>query len=97
VFASGKYTCPGRPVAMIELNKIYVEVSFKFFHMISSFRPKANSFELLRRYDITLVNPSRPWRSFYAGVWLQKDLMVRITKRGDTSDAPTSEVTALEV
>jgi cytochrome P450 len=27
VFASGKYTCPGRPVAMIELNKIFVEVS----------------------------------------------------------------------
>lgn len=77
VFASGKYTCPGRPVAMIELNKIYVE--------------------LLRRYDITLVNPSRPWTSFYAGVWLQKGLMVRITKRGDTSQAPVSEVKALEV
>lgn len=30
VFASGKYTCPGRPVAMIELNKIYVEVRFRF-------------------------------------------------------------------
>ena len=27
VFASGKYTCPGRPVAMMELNKIFVEVS----------------------------------------------------------------------
>jgi len=26
VFASGKYTCPGRPVAMMELNKIFVEV-----------------------------------------------------------------------
>ena len=27
VFASGKYTCPGRSVAMMELNKIFVEVS----------------------------------------------------------------------
>ncbi|KAJ5602705.1 Cytochrome P450 [Penicillium hordei] len=61
VFASGKYTCPGRPVAMMELNKIFVEV--------------------LRKYDITLVNPSRPWRSVYAGVWMQKDLCVRISRR----------------
>ncbi|KAJ5910833.1 Cytochrome P450 [Penicillium subrubescens] len=61
VFASGKYTCPGRPVAMMELNKIFVEV--------------------LRKYDVTLVNPSRPWSSFYAGVWMQKDLCVRISRR----------------
>ncbi|GFG26524.1 pisatin demethylase [Aspergillus udagawae] len=81
VFASGKYTCPGRPVAMMELNKIFVEVS--------SFSSKirhcslANSLEVLRKYDITLVNPSQPWTSFYAGVWMQKNLRVRISKRSD--------------
>lgn len=41
VFASGKYTCPGRPVAMMELNKIFVEVSsfsseLMLFHYKSS-------------------------------------------------------------
>jgi cytochrome P450 len=36
VFASGKYTCPGRPVAMMELNKIFVEVGFEFFCLTSS-------------------------------------------------------------
>ncbi|EAW12175.1 cytochrome P450 [Aspergillus clavatus NRRL 1] len=64
VFASGKYSCPGRQVAMMELNKIFVEV--------------------LRKYDITLVNPSQPWTSFYAGVWMQKNLRVRFSKRTDS-------------
>lgn len=41
VFASGKYSCPGRPVAMMELNKIFVEVSsfsseLMLFHYKSS-------------------------------------------------------------
>jgi cytochrome P450 len=44
VFASGKYTCPGRPVAMIELNKIYVEVSLKFSRMNCCLGTKANCF-----------------------------------------------------
>jgi cytochrome P450 len=27
IFSSGKWTCPGKSVAMIELNKVFVEVS----------------------------------------------------------------------
>ena len=42
VFASGKYTCPGRPVAMIELNKIFVEVRFTLSRMNCSLATKAD-------------------------------------------------------
>lgn len=30
VFMSGKWTCPGREVARVELGKVFVEVSFVF-------------------------------------------------------------------
>ena len=38
--------------------------------------------QLLRRYDITLIDASAPWDSVNAGIFLQKDMWVRITRRG---------------
>jgi cytochrome P450 len=63
VFGYGKYQCLGRPVALMELNKIYVE--------------------LLRNFDIGLVNTTRPWNSGNVGLWIQKELWVRVTERAD--------------
>nr|UYD62324.1 cytochrome P450 [Leptographium qinlingense (nom. inval.)] len=56
-----RYECLGKNIAMIELNKAYVE--------------------LLRRFDIVLVDPAHPWKSFNAAFFIQSDMNVRITKR----------------
>ncbi|KAK3319973.1 pisatin demethylase [Cercophora scortea] len=57
VFAHGKWQCLGRNVAMMELNKVFVEV--------------------IRWFDLALVNPTNPWKSFSAGLFQQSDLWVR--------------------
>ncbi|CAK7568169.1 MAG: hypothetical protein SEPTF4163_006152 [Sporothrix epigloea] len=67
-FAGGsRYECLGKNVAMIELNKIFVE--------------------LLRRFDIVLVDPAHPWNSFNAGIFVQSDMHVRITRREEAVKA----------
>lgn len=66
IFGYGRFKCLGQSVALLELNKVFVE--------------------LLRRYDITLIDPSKPWSSVSAGIFLQKDMWVRITRRGEGMD-----------
>ncbi|KLU85186.1 hypothetical protein MAPG_04216 [Magnaporthiopsis poae ATCC 64411] len=58
---SSRYECLGKPIALIELNKTYVE--------------------LLRRFDLTIVDPTNPWKSFNAAFFIQSDLNVKITRR----------------
>ncbi|CAK7269790.1 hypothetical protein SEPCBS57363_003778 [Sporothrix epigloea] len=60
IFKAGKWQCLGKEVALIELNKVFVE--------------------LLRRYDFTLVNASKPWNSKNAGIFIQSDLFTKITR-----------------
>ncbi|KAK3944874.1 cytochrome P450 [Diplogelasinospora grovesii] len=60
VFKYGKWQCLGKNVALIELNKIFVE--------------------LLRRYDFSLVDPTNPWYSYSAGIFIQHGLNVRVTR-----------------
>ncbi|KAL8379432.1 hypothetical protein RB599_009017 [Gaeumannomyces hyphopodioides] len=58
---SSRYECLGKTIALIELNKIYVE--------------------LFRRFDLTIVDPTNPWKSFNAAFFIQSDLNVKITRR----------------
>lgn len=37
--------------------------------------------ELLRRFDWSIVNSQKPWKSFCAGIFLQSDMWVRVTPR----------------
>ncbi|GKT92834.1 pisatin demethylase [Colletotrichum tofieldiae] len=60
VFKYGKWQCLGKTVALMELNKVFVE--------------------LLRRFDFSLVDPATPWNSFSAGIFIQSDLLVRVSK-----------------
>jgi cytochrome P450 len=61
VFNGGKWTCLGKSVALIELNKIYVEV--------------------LRRFDVAIVDPTKTWTSINWVVFINKGMFVRVTKR----------------
>ncbi|TGO62688.1 hypothetical protein BELL_1108g00030 [Botrytis elliptica] len=46
--------------------------------------------EVFRRWDIVIVNPTRPWDSRCHGVFQQKDFFVRITSRSvHIDDKPT--------
>ncbi|KAJ4389779.1 hypothetical protein N0V93_007251 [Gnomoniopsis smithogilvyi] len=60
VFKYGKWQCLGRSVALMELNKVFVEI--------------------LRRYDVGLLNPPSPWNSFNAGIFIQSQLWVKVTR-----------------
>ncbi|CAD6443680.1 2ed3b556-f4ed-4d3f-90aa-35acc8b265d0 [Sclerotinia trifoliorum] len=61
VFGSGKWSCLGKKIAMMEMSKALVE--------------------LFRRFDISLVNPTKLWKSFSAGAYIQSDFFVRFAKR----------------
>ncbi|KAF8848799.1 pisatin demethylase [Acephala macrosclerotiorum] len=37
--------------------------------------------ELLRNFELTIVNPQEPWESYSAGIFIQSDMWLRMTKR----------------
>lgn len=37
--------------------------------------------ELLRRYDWSIIDPQKPFKSFCAGIFLQSDMWVRVKAR----------------
>lgn len=61
IFGYGSTRCLGIPIAMMNLNKVFVE--------------------LFRRYDISLADATKPWRSLCYGIFFQKDFNVLITHR----------------
>ncbi|KAK2776898.1 benzoate 4-monooxygenase cytochrome p450 [Colletotrichum kahawae] len=60
VFKYGKWQCLGKTVALLEMNKVFVE--------------------LLRRFDFALTDPTKSWNSFSAGIFIQSDLWVRVSR-----------------
>jgi cytochrome P450 len=61
VFGGGRFECSGKRVALIELQKVFVE--------------------LLRRYNFAVVHPEHPWDSWNYGLFVQKNMWVRVTHR----------------
>lgn len=85
VFKYGKWQCLGRSVALMELNKMFVEVSrTRAMAPIPRFLGPLNLFasmvQILRRYDFGLLNPPSPWNSFSAGIFIQSELFVKVTR-----------------
>jgi hypothetical protein len=37
--------------------------------------------QLLKHFDITIVDPTKPWKSENVGLWLQSEMFVRVTER----------------
>lgn len=61
VFGYGRWQCLGKNVALMELNKVFVE--------------------LLRRFDLVLVDPINPWRSINTGIFLQSEYWMKAYQR----------------
>ncbi|KAM0321505.1 hypothetical protein ACHAQA_010073 [Verticillium albo-atrum] len=60
-FGYGKWHCLGKEVALIELNKVFVE--------------------LLRRFDLSLIDPTKPWNSVCASIFMQSDYWMKAYRR----------------
>jgi hypothetical protein len=80
VFGAGKWACLGKSVAQIELNKVLVEVRSRSppfsFPAIIVLNADYLS-KILRRFELALVDPTRPWKSINCAVFLQSDFWVR--------------------
>lgn len=69
IFSYGKYQCLGKNIAIMELNKIFVEVSEPILH-----RCTADLGQLLRHFDFNIVNPFHPLKSECHGVFMQSEM-----------------------
>lgn len=76
VFGWGRYQCLGKNLAMMELNKIFVQVSI---HIIC--RDKANAAQLLRNFDFNIVNPLNPVKSVCHGIFFQSEMWITAFER----------------
>lgn len=61
IFGHGRFQCLGKTVAMIELNKTFVEV--------------------LRRFELRVLEPEAPWKSFNVGIFMQSKFWVGVSER----------------
>lgn len=83
VFGSGRYACLGKQVALIEVSKAIAEVSI----LSIFYRMMLMDQQIFLRYDIVLIDPSRPWHSVNRnGLFLQSDMMVQISERECSSN-----------
>lgn len=80
VFGYGRWSCMGRNVAFLEMDKVYFEVWPS--------NPQADSLarllilaQLLRHFDFDIVNNEKPISSKNYNIWVQHEFFVRATER----------------
>lgn len=93
IFGHGKFQCLGKTVAQIEIGKMVFEVSGNtsawllsswFFSMTQQLT--ANRTQLLRNFDLALINPTRPWDARnYLGLFAISNMWVQVTERTPSS------------
>lgn len=82
-WSGGAFVCPGKAIAVMQAGKAVAEVCL-FLHV-----PKVDtrlvtlSIQVVRRFDISLVNPDDPAHFRSAVSWLIHDFWVRVEKRKD--------------
>lgn len=77
VFGYGRWSCMGKNVAYLEMDKVYFEVSFNITIRCSYLIVA----QLLRHFDFDVVNADRPWSSKNFNIWMQHEFFVRVTER----------------
>ena len=79
IFHSGKYQCLGKSVALMEFNKIFVELLRRFdFCVVNAEKPARITNAVSRGTGLGRLGSA----DLQQGVWLIKDLWVRVTSRG---------------
>lgn len=77
-FKPGRWTCVGNPLAVMEVSKAICEVRL---YCKDRTRVMLMKLQLLRNFDLALVDPTRPMDSVHAGVFLQSKMFVRVKRR----------------
>ncbi len=85
VVGHGKFLCLGKTIALMELNKVFVEVSFSAVWPAVPLKTVSclnlTKLQLLRRYDFGIVHPLKPCAIRSASVWVTSEFWLRITRR----------------
>ncbi|KAI1984421.1 hypothetical protein LOZ51_006664 [Ophidiomyces ophidiicola] len=92
IFGHGTTRCLGIPIATMNLNKIFPEVGVihtQFEKYVQIADP--STLQLLRRFDISVINNTKPWTSICYGIFFQKDFNVRISQRKGVSNRQGSK------
>jgi len=81
MFGHGRYRCPGRNMAWLEMEKVFVEVSFQVA-AVPSWRIRTNSeHQLLRRFDFQVLDPEAPFTRSQYSLFRIRNLHMKITRR----------------
>jgi hypothetical protein len=80
IFSYGRYQCLGKPVALIELNKVFVHVSLSMECIC--LLPTTNIHpQLLTHFDLVVCDPQKPWLVKNPGIFHQSEFWIRANGR----------------
>lgn len=78
-FGHGKYSCLGKPIAMMEVHKAVFEVGLILGTIIGT--NTDGMMQLFKRYDFAVMNPERPIKTQTSVFLFASDFWVRVSRR----------------
>jgi hypothetical protein len=76
----GRWACPGKALAWMEVDKVVVEVSWAVPVYSGWLCDTDLCQQLLRNFDFQLMNPEKPWRMQTYTTILIDDFLLRVTE-----------------